>query len=135
MKHLIEKLIMHLLGKCRKNQLCYLFARLLAEIIKDKEKTNNVLMSIASYFVEYNKGEKIQFNDIFLVGDIICIYTLHPAYWIGKSGSVANSLLIECNYNAKMEKVADYRLMFVEVSHDAQSEITTYIRVGAQHSY
>ena len=113
MKHLIEKLIQRLLGKCRKNQLCYLFARLLAEIVKDKGKTNDVLISIANYFIKYHGGEKFQFNDIFVVGNIIYIYTFRPGYWIGKGGSEADRLLVECNYNAKMEKVADYQLRFI----------------------
>ena len=133
MKHLIEKLIQRLLGKCRKNQLRYLFARLLAEIVKDKDKTNDVLISIASYFIKYHGGEKFQFNDIFVVGNIIYIYTFRPGYWIGKGGSESDRLLVECNYNAKMEKVADYQLRFIELLNDATAGITTYIHINAQH--
>jgi hypothetical protein len=131
MKHLIEKLIHRLLGKCRKSQLRYLFARLLAEIVKDKDKTNDVLISIASYFIKYHSGEKFQFNDIFVVGDIIYIYTFRPGYWIGKGGSEADRLLVECNYNARMEKVADYQLRFIELSNDATADITRYIHISA----
>ena len=128
MKHLIEKLIHKLLRGCRKNQLRYLFARLLAEIVKDKEKTNHVLISIASYFIKYHG---VQFNDIFVVGNIIYIYTLRPGYWIGKGGSEADRLLVECNYNAEKEKVADYQLRFIELLNDAQSDIATYIHINA----
>ena len=130
MKHLIEKLVHRLLRKCRKNQLRYLFARLLAEIVKDKEKTNHILISIASYFIKYHDGEKFQFNDIFVVGDTIYINTLRPGYWIGKGGSEADRLLVECNYNAEMEKVADYQLRFIELLNDAQSSIATYIHIN-----
>jgi hypothetical protein len=131
MKHLIEKLIHRLLRKCRKNQLRYLFARLLAEIVKDKESTNHVLISIASYFIRYHGGEKFQFNDIFVVGNIIYIDTLRPGYWIGKGGSEADRLLLECNYNTEMEKVADYQLRFIELLNDAQSDIATYIHINS----
>lgn len=131
MKHLIEKLVHRLLRKCRKNQLRYLFARLLAEIVKDKEKTNHVLISIANYFIRYHGGGIFQFNDIFVVGNIIYIYTLRPGYWIGKGGSEADRLLVECNYNTKMGKVADYQLRFIELLNDATADITRYIHINA----
>lgn len=130
MKHLIEKLVHRLLRKCRKNQLRYLFARLLAEIVKDKESTNHVLISIANYFIRYHGGGEFQFNDIFVVGNIIYINTLRPGYWIGKGGSEADRLLVECNYDTKMGKVADYELRFIELLNDANADITRYIHIN-----
>ena len=129
MKHLIEKLIHRLLRKCRKNQLRYLFARLLAEIVKNEKATEDILISIANYFVKYHNGERFQFNDIFVVGNIIYVNTIRPGYWIGKRGSEADRLLVECNYNAKMEKIANYEIRFVEVMTDAQTKVASYVRI------
>ena len=129
MKHLIEKLIYRILRSCHKNRLRYLFARLLAEIVKDKEATNGVLISIANYFVKYHDGVQFQYNDIFVVGNIVYIYTLRPGYWIGKGGSEADRLLVALNHNAKMEKITNYEIKFIQQYNDALCDITMYILI------
>jgi UDP-2,3-diacylglucosamine pyrophosphatase LpxH len=129
MKNLIEKLIHRLLKGCRRSEKRYFFARLLAELIKDENKTNNVAILLANYFLEYNHGEKFQFNDIFVVGDIIYIYTLRPGYWIGKGGSVADDILNKLNFNREGQRMGNFELRFIEQLKSTPSSITRYMLV------
>lgn len=132
MKKLIEKFI-HKLLFWNESQKRFLFARLLAECIKDDKKTEDVICRLASYFVHYNKSVVIPFNDIFVVGDTVYIFTERPGYWIGKEGSTVNAIEHQLNYNLKEEKIGDYHIRFIEEKYTTNISIKTYIRIMNQY--
>lgn len=114
MKKLIETFIQHLLSKCRKNDKRYIIARLLAELVKDKEKTDWAYTTIADYFIENEGGALFDFDDIFVVGDYVYIRTIRPGYWIGKRGSVADKLTDMLNRDCYGNETGNYELRFLE---------------------
>jgi len=127
MTKLIEKFIQRLLSKCRKNEKRYYFARFLAALVKDDKKTNDVIYTIANYFMIYNKGVKFEFDDIFVVGNVVYVNTIRPGYWIGKGGSVVDKVASMLNYNKFGKKIANYEVRFIEQLTGAKSRITSYI--------
>lgn len=127
MTKLIEKFIQSLLSKCRKNDKRYYFARFLAELVKDEKKTNDVVCTIAKYFMMYNNGVKFEFDDIFVVGDVVYVQTIRPGYWIGKGGSVVDKIVNMLNYDKFGKKVANYNIRFIEQLTSAKSSITRYM--------
>lgn len=127
MKKLIEAFIQRLLSKCRKNDKRYYFARFLAALVKNEKKTNDVTYTIANYFMIYNKGVKFEFDDIFVVGDVVYVQTIRPGYWIGKGGSVVDQIISMLNYDKFGKKIANYEVRFIEQLTGAKSMITSYM--------
>lgn len=124
---LIKKFIQLQLKKCRKNDKRYYFARFLAALVKNEKKTNDVIYTIANYFMIYNKGVKFEFDDIFVVGDVVYVQTIRPGYWIGKAGSTVDEITKLLNYNKFGEKIGNYEIRFIERLTSAKSRITTYM--------
>jgi len=124
---LIEKFIQRQFKKCRKSERCYYFARFLSELVKDQKKTDDVIFTIANYFITNNKGVKFEFNDIFVVGDIVYVNTIRPGYWIGKGGSTVDEITKLLNYNKFGEKIGNYEIRFLEQRGGAVSRIASFM--------
>ena len=125
MRHyLVEKFVHRLLRNCRKNMKRYLFARWIAELIKDQQKTTDVVMTFARYFIQYNNGVSYEFEDVFVVGDTIYIDTMRPGYWIGKGGQNADTLIDMLNHNINGEKINNFSIRFIEHMDSNKHHIT-----------
>ena len=108
----------------------YHFLRWLAEIVKDEKKTKDVYASIANYMFENDSAQRyLQFSDIFVVDDLVVIYTYRPGLWIGKGGSTMKEIENRLNYNLDGVKVNDYNITFVEEVHSAFADISMNIVV------
>ena len=129
MKRLIKKYLLKKLKSSREPK-HYHFLRWLADVVKDKNATKDVYSSIASWLYEDESLNKLlQFNDIFVVDNIVFIYTHRPALWIGKAGRTVDSLEHKLNHKVNGEKVHDYKVRFIEEQHSAYAEITMNICV------
>lgn len=69
----------------------YLFYRWLASIAEDKKQTENICIYFALWMTKNNKQNN-QFNDIFVIDDVIYLFTDRPGIWIGKHGDDIESL-------------------------------------------
>ena len=130
MKKLIEKFIHKLLRNCYKNRKRVLFARWLAEFVRNEYSTTNAMADIATYLVRNNEGlSALPFTDIFVVGNIVYVCTTRPGLWIGKGGSTVEAIEHIFNYNVRDEKIADYHIRFIEVKDMAVNDIANYIHI------
>lgn len=105
----------------------YLFLRWLAEFVKDKENTVHVMASIASYMY-YNKLY-LPFTDIFVVDNIVCIYTIKPGSWIGKSGSTIDKITEKINFNLEGKQTHNFKITLLETTQGAIVDILTRIKI------
>ena len=127
MKWLIKKIIFKYLKSSTKH---YCFLRWLAELIKDEKVTKDVYSSIAYWLFTHDDTAKyLQFSDIFVVDNIVYIYTFRPGLWIGKAGRTVDDLMHSMNYNARDKKIHDYRINFIEERHSAWADIHIDMRV------
>ena len=111
MKRLIENYLIKRLNVSHPKH--YYFYRWLAELVKDEEKTNDVLCSIAGYMNE-NINKNLPFFDIFVVRDYVFVVTQRPSLWIGNSGVTHEAIEYRMNYNVNGDKISDYKLEYIE---------------------
>lgn len=108
----------------RDNAKFYHFLRWIAEFVNDKDVTDHVMCSIASYM--YKNGVKLPFSDIFVIGDMVIVCTLRPSMWIGKGGSTMDGITEELNFN---KKDYNFNIRMFETTHNAVANIASYIHV------
>ena len=126
MKRLIKKYLKSKLQGSHPKH--YHFLRWLAECVKDAKKTDNALSGIAYYFME-NKSNYLQYNDIFVIDDIIYVYTRRPGLWIGKGGETVHAIEHRINYNLDGKKFYNFEIHFLENVHEADAEIEMTMKV------
>lgn len=103
----------------------YLFLRWLAEFVKDKENTVHVIASIASYM--YCNKLYLPFTDIFVIDNVVCIYTIRPGSWIGKSGSTIDEITKKINFNLEEKQTHNFKITLLETTQGAVIDILTRI--------
>lgn len=126
MKRLIENYLIKRLNVSHPKH--YYFYRWLAERVKNKDKTNDVLCSIAGYMNE-NTNKSLPFFDIFVVCDYVFVVTQRPSLWIGRSCETHKAIKYRMNHNVNGDKVADYKLEYIEDLFSSHHYIGTVIRV------
>jgi ribosomal protein S3 len=126
MKKLIENYLIKRLNVSHPKH--YYFYRWLAECIKDKDKTIDVLCSIAGYINSTNKNAGLPFLDIFVIRDYVFVVTQRPGLWIGKSGETHEAIEYRLNHTTKGDKVSDYKLEYIEDISSSQHHIGTVIK-------
>ena len=102
----------------------YLFLRWLAEFVKDKENTVHVIASIASYM--YCNKLYLPFTDIFVVDNIVCIYTIKPSSWIGKAGCIVDKITEKMNFNLEGKQTHNFQIKFLETTKGAVNDIYNF---------
>lgn len=103
----------------------YLFLRWLSEFVKNEEDTKHVTASIASYM--YYNNLNLPFTDIFVVGDVVCVCTIRPGFWIGKSGSTIDNITKTLNFNLEGKQTHNFKIILLETTQGAVVDILTRI--------
>ena len=80
-------------------------------------------------FENDNAQHYLQFSDIFVVDNLVIIYTYRPGLWIGKGGSTYDAIKNRLNYNLDGVKINDYKITFVEEVNSAYANIDMNIIV------
>lgn len=111
MKQLIENYLIKQMGGHPKH---YYFYRWLAECVKNKDNTYDVLCSITGYINATDKNTRLPFFDIFVIRDYVFVVTQRPGLWIGKSGMTHKAIEYRMNHNANGDKISDYKLIYIE---------------------
>ena len=124
----LKKLLKEELDTVRRHMEDYHLLRYIVSVVEDKEKTEDVLHSIA-YWMSETKHDKLPFNDIFVVDDEVYIYTCRPGLWIGKAGCTIDSCQHSINHKVDGTKYRDLHLNLIEVRKDATAEIYGYMHV------
>lgn len=106
----------------------YYFYRWLAECVKNKDKTSDVLCSIAGYMNE-NINKNLPFFDIFVVRDYVFVVTQRPGLWIGSCGVTHEAIEYRMNHNVNGEKISDYKLEYIEDLFSSHYHKDVVIRV------
>lgn len=105
----------------------YLFLRWLSEFVKNEEDTQDVMIAIADYM--YSNRIELPFTDIFVIENIVCVCTIRPGLWIGKSGSVMDGLLKRLNFNIDDKKIHNFKIQLLETTKGAIVDVYGYINV------
>ena len=124
MKKLIRNYIKKQIRKVRGNKRSFYFLRWLADIVKNEEDTKHVCSTIGSFLFE--EHETYPFLDVFVVDDMVYIYTHRPGYWIGKGGETVNKLIYKLNHNVDGDQIYDFKLSFVEPKGTNFNSIITF---------
>lgn len=111
----------------------YLFLRWLSEFVKNEEDTQDVMISLAHY-MHYNRTV-LPFTDIFVIENIVCVCTTRPGLWIGKSGSVMDSILKKLNFNIDDKKIHNFKIQLLETTRGAIADINSYINIYQGNYY
>lgn len=92
MKKLIRK---YLKKHLKRENKYYYFYRWFVSISKDKTQTKDMFYAVASWFSKNTDKVNLINNlqDIYVVDNVLYIVTLRPGLWIGKHGSIINSLI------------------------------------------
>lgn len=103
----------------------FLFYRWLAYLVIDRQNTSDVLYSIARYMCDHKLN--LPFNDIFVVGDNVYIYTSRPGIWIGKMGSNHDAVVYAMNHDIEGKEIHNFTMDYIEDFNSAQCEISKNI--------
>jgi hypothetical protein len=113
MKKLIRK---YILSKNRRVSSHYYFYRWLADVVMDRKQSRNIVELIATWC--FKNGKNPPFTDIFVVENVIYIYTIRPGLWIGKGGKLIDGLLEYINesvcYIVNKKETKKYIINLVE---------------------
>ena len=130
-KNQIKKYLKKHLGTHPKH---YYFLRWLADIVKDSNQLNDVCAGVARWMYDTNESNLLgHLNDLFVVDDNVYIYTFRPGLWIGKHGSICESLEHSLNHNVNDEKIHNYKIRFIEIHKKPYSEIMGYAHFYANN--
>ena len=105
----------------------YYFLRFLSEMVKDDNSNNLVFAGIARFMS--GNGVNLPFSDIFVIDNIIYVYTLRPGLWIGRGGETIKKIENEINYNIEGQKIDTYSIQLLEEFKNANHYIHYNIRV------
>ena len=124
----LKKLLKEELDTVHRHMEDYHLLRYIASVVDDKEKTKDVLCSIADWMFE-NDYVKLPFNDIFVIDDEVYIYTLRPGLWIGKAGKTIDNCIYRINHKVDGTKYRDLHINLIEARKNATAEIYNYMHV------
>ena len=99
----------------------YYFLRFLSEMVKDDNSNTLVYAGIARFM--FNNGINLPFSDIFVIDNIIYVYTLRPGLWIGRGGETIKKIENEINYNFEERRLYDYSIQLLEEFKNANHYI------------
>jgi len=99
----------------------YYFLRFLSEMVKDDNSNNRVFAGIARFMS--NNRINLPFSDIFVIDNIIYVYTLRPGLWIGRGGETIKKIENEINYNIEGQRLDDYSIQLLEEYKNANYHI------------
>ena len=105
----------------------YLFLRWLVEFVKNEKDTKHVMVSIASYM--YYNHLNLPFTDIFVIGDVVCVCTTRPGFWIGKAGSTINKITKQINFNLEGYQTHNFKITLLETTRGSAVDISNYIKI------
>ena len=102
----------------------YYFLRFLSEMVKDDNSNNRVFAGIARFMS--NNGINLPFSDIFVIDNIIYVYTLRPGIWIGRGGKTMDKIENEINYGTEGQRLHNYSIRLLEEYKNANHYIHQY---------
>lgn len=106
----------------------YYFLRWLVNIVEDEKKIDKICCAISRWTLKnVNNGRLFGYiKDVFVIDDIIYIYTDRPGLLIGKAGKTVYELEEEINCNSKIK----YKIHFIEMYNVSYTSILTYITIA-----
>lgn len=124
---MLKKILINWINKHINKGYNYLFMRWFASLVEDKDSVNYVLYKIyKNYSPESQLFTNVvysnRFTDIFIVGNVIYIYTMRPGLWIGTRGTEIDTLLHVINYTNYV-KVNNYTIQLIEDKGTNKSQL------------
>ena len=110
----------------------YYFYRWLVDLIEDKQHLNDVCVGISKWVLKSPSNAKffIYIKDVFVLDNIVYIYTDQPGMLIGKAGCVYDEIKQEINHLN-----TNYTIFFIEMNNVSYTKILSYIKKYNAYQY
>ena len=109
----------------------YYFYRWLADLVEDKDRLDDACYGISKWALINPVNGKIfrYIRDVFVLDNIVYIYTERPGLLIGKKGCTCNEIIQEINNNSEI----NYTISVIEMWHVSLTSILTYIVIDSEN--
>ena len=124
MKNLIKDFITKRIIRPKKYN--YFFYRWLVSILYENKNDSAIISFFAWMYVHQ---QKFEFTDIFVIDNIVYIYTNRPGEIIGKGGETIDDITDKMNTNAKGEKINNYKIQIIEDLQSQRANMYVYFNV------